>query len=73
MLGESPTFGIMENLVHQRKSLVLNLLKQTPNFAWISIIMLIIVICLLMEKKSSNLKPTVKMSNFDSILSGKYI
>ena len=33
MLGESPTFGIMENLVHQRKGLVLNLLKQTRNFA----------------------------------------
>ena len=43
----------MEAFVHQRKSLVLLILvKQTENYAWVSIIMLVIVICLLMEKKS---------------------
>ena len=42
----------MEPLVQQRKKLVSNLLKQTQNFVWLFIIILIIVICLLMEKKS---------------------
>ena len=42
----------MEPLFQQRKKLVSNLLKQTQNFVWLFIIILIIVICLLMEKKS---------------------
>ena len=55
----------MEAFVHQRKSLVLLILvKQTENYAWVSIIMLVIVICLLMEKKPLNLKPTIKMLTF---------
>ena len=55
----------MEAFVHQRKSLVLLILvKQTANYAWVSIIMLVIVICLLMEKKPLNLKPTIKMLTF---------
>ena len=41
----------MENLVRERKNLVLILLNQMQNFAWVYIIMMIIVICLLMEKK----------------------
>ena len=41
----------MEDLVHERKNLVLTLLKQIQSFASICIIMVIIVICLLMEKK----------------------
>ena len=42
----------MEALVHQRKNLVLILLKQTQNFAWFCIIMVIDnSYCLLMEKK----------------------
>ena len=45
------TAGIMEALVHQRKNLVLILLKQIQNFPWVYNIMLIIVICLLLEKK----------------------
>ena len=45
------TAGIMETLVHQRKHLVLILLMQIQNFPWVYSIMLIIVICLLMEKK----------------------
>ena len=36
---------LMEALVHQRKSLVLTLVKQTPYFAWVCIIMVIIVNC----------------------------
>ena len=55
----------MEAFVHQRKSLVLLILvKQTENYAWVSIIKLVIVICLLMEKKPLNLKPTIKMLTF---------
>ena len=45
VIGEGLTFGI-------RCNLVLILLKQTENFAWVYIIMLIIVICFLMEKKA---------------------
>ena len=45
VIGEGLTFGIWCNLV-------LILLKQTENFAWVYIIMLIIVICFLMEKKA---------------------
>ena len=43
------------------KSLVLILIKKTKNFAWVCIIILIIVICLLMENKFLNLKLTIKM------------
>ena len=55
---------LMEALVHQKKSLVLILVKKTQNFAWVCIIILIIVICLLMENKSLNLKLTIKMLTF---------
>ena len=48
----------MEALVHQKKSLVFILIKQTQNFAWVYIIILIRVISLLIEeKKSLSLKP----------------
>ena len=40
VLGE-----LTETLVRHRESLVLILVKQNQNFAWICIIMLIIVIC----------------------------
>ena len=43
---------LTEALAHQRKSSVLVLVKQTRNFVCVYIIMVIIVICLLMEKKS---------------------
>ena len=52
---------LMADLVHQKKSLVLILVKQTQR---VSIIMLIIIICLLMENKYLDLKPTTKMSTF---------
>ena len=43
---------LMEALVHQKNSLELISIKQAQNFVWVYIIMLMIVICLLMEKKS---------------------
>ena len=52
---------LMADLVHQKKSLVLILVKQTQR---VSIIMLTIIICLLMENKYLDLKPTTKMSTF---------
>ena len=51
-----PLMVSMEALVHQRKSLVLNLVKQGQNFGWVYITIMAIVICLLTEKKSLNLK-----------------
>ena len=51
----------MEALDHQKKDLVLILVKQTQNFVRVDIIMLITVIGLLMEKKTLSLKPTKKM------------
>ena len=55
---------LMEVLVHQEKSAILILVKQTQNFVWVCILMMIIVICLLMEKKSLNLKLNIKMLTF---------
>ena len=49
---------------HQRKGLVSILVKQTQEFAWVCIIIVIIVICLLMEKKSLSLKPGINMLIF---------
>ena len=56
--------GLMEALVNQRKSLVLVLVYQTTNFAWVYVMMLIIIICLLMEKNSLNLNWKIKMLTF---------
>ena len=61
MLHEGDTFGINGSFDATEKSLVLIKVKQTQNFAWVCIIMLIIVIYLLMENKYLNLKPTIKM------------
>ena len=41
----------MEALIQQRINLALILLKQMQNFAWVYIIMVIIIICFLMENK----------------------
>ena len=54
----------MENLVLQKKSLVLILVKQGQNFVYGSITMVIIVICLSMEKKFVRLKLTMVMLIF---------
>ena len=55
---------LMENLVHQSKRLILTLVKQTQNFVSVYIIMMIIVIFLLIEKKYVSLKSTMKMLTF---------
>ena len=53
MLHEGDAFGINGNFgALKKKSLVLILVKQTQNFVWVCIIIMIIVICFLMEKKS---------------------
>ena len=41
---------LMETLFHQRKNLVLISVRQRQNFTRVCIIMVVIVICLLMEK-----------------------
>ena len=52
VLGVGPTFGINGSFGSaEKKSLILILVKQTQNFTVVYIIMLIIAICLLMEKK----------------------
>ena len=51
--------GDLEALVHKKESLVLILVKEMQNFAWVYIKMLMIVISLLMEKKCLKLKLTL--------------
>ena len=55
---------LIEALVHHKQNLVLILVTKTQSFARVHMIMLIIIICLLMEKKSLSLKPTTKMLTF---------
>ena len=64
MLGEGPTSGINESFGSPEKNFSIHFSNQTQNFAWVSNIMLMIVICFLMEKKSLSLKPTMKMLTF---------
>ena len=64
MLGEGDTFGINGGLGEPKKRKVLILVKQRQNFAWVSITMVIIVICLLTGKKIKSLKQIIKMSTF---------
>ena len=64
ILGEGDTLILILVLLYQKKSLVLILVKKTQHFAWAYIIMLTKVICLLMEEKYLNLKPTIKMLTF---------
>ena len=52
ILGKGPTFGINGSFGSLEKKLVLILLKQIQNFAWVHFIMVIIVICLSMEKNN---------------------
>ena len=47
-----------------KKSLVLILLNKIQKSVWVYIIMLIMVIYLLMEKKYLNLKPQIEMLTF---------
>ena len=64
LLGEGDAFGFNGTFSAPEKKLVSILVKQTQNFAWVYIVMLIIVICLLMEDKSSSLMQTIKMLTF---------
>ena len=62
--GEGDTFGINGSFGAPEKKNKLILVKQTQNFAWVYIIMLIICICLLKEKNYWSLKLTMKMLTF---------
>ena len=64
MLGEGPTYGINGGVWPPEKGLVLILPKQTQNLVWVYIMMPLIVICLLMKKKSLNLKPAIELLAF---------
>ena len=55
---------LMKALVYQHESLVLILVDRTQKFAWVNIIILIIVTFLLMENKYLSIKLTVKMLTF---------
>ena len=57
---------LMEPLDHQRKSLILFLLKEKQNFVWVCIIMLVIVISLLMQKEIFKFKVDNKDVNSPS-------
>ena len=51
-------------MARQRRKLVLPSAKQGQSFAGAYITQAVIVICLLMEKKSLSLKPIIKIDNF---------
>ena len=55
---------LIEALVQQRKLLVLILVKSRQIFAWVYIIRVIIVICLLMKDKYFKVKADNKNVNF---------
>ena len=58
-------------MVYQGESLLLILVKQTQDFAWVCIIMLIIV---LIKKQSLNLKLIIEMLSFQhSFVSDVYL
>ena len=64
-LAEGNTLGIMEASVHERKSLVLILVKQIQKFAWVCIIMAIIVIFFFVNGNEINmLKADNKNASF---------
>ena len=54
VLAEGSTSVLREALVHQRKSLVLTLVKQWKNFAWFYITMVITVIYLFVKGNKWN-------------------
>ena len=64
MLSEGDTFRINGSFGAPEKSLLLILVKQTQNFAWVYIVILITAFCLIMEKKYLSLKPTIEMLVF---------
>ena len=58
------TLEKMEGLLHQRKNAVLILLKQRQNFAWVYIVMLIIVCLFVNGKEITKIKANNKNVNF---------
>ena len=46
VLGKGDTFGINGSLMHHEKGLVLTSVNQRPNYPWVFIVMVIIVIVL---------------------------
>ena len=56
MLGEVLTYGIDGSFGSPEKSLELILVKETQNSTWVDITITVIVMHLLMEKKSLSLK-----------------
>ena len=60
-LGEGPTDGINRTFGSPEKRFSINCTKENTNFVWVYFMMLIIVICLLIEKKPLNLKPPIKV------------
>ena len=61
MFGKRDNFGINRSFGPPQKKLVLILVKQRQNFAWVYFTIMIILICLLKEKKSLSLKQVIKM------------
>ena len=55
---------LMEALDHQKKCLLLILVKKAQNFACVCRIILLIVICLWIKKETLSLRSTVKKVNF---------
>ena len=47
-----------------KKDLLLILIKQKQSIVWVCIKLVIVVICLWIEKKSKSLKPVMKMRSF---------
>ena len=64
ILGKRPNFGINGSYGASEKKLDINFSKPNTKFVRVYIIMVIIVICLLMERKSLRLKLTIKMLTF---------
>ena len=72
MLGEGPD-DITSSVCTTEKKLVLTLVNQRQDFAGVSIIMVIIVTCILMEKNSKSLKLIKKCQLSNSVLSRNHI
>ena len=66
MLGQGMTYGINGGFGVPEK-FTINFSKANTTFCWVCIMMVIIVICLLVEKKSLSLKPIMEMSIFHLI------
>ena len=60
--------NLMTKLVQQNKSLALILVNQGQKFVWVYITIIIIVTCLLTEKKSTSLMLIIRVSNFQPIV-----